>query len=113
MMAPQCLLHTYLNVADAHQVMIFGLEEAVYEDKLTGGDELRPEDMPAIQFRGETDRDIEAHHEKRARSPCGPRACGWSSGRCWLKDGTVVMGDRGGRCHLEPARQQGQGHGRL
>ena len=32
MMAPQCLLHTYLNVADARQVMIFGLEESEYAD---------------------------------------------------------------------------------
>ena len=58
MMAPQCLLHTYLAVEDARQVMIFGLEESVYEDKLagTGGDDLIPEDMPAIAFRGETDR---------------------------------------------------------
>ena len=52
--APQCLLHTYLNVADSRQVMIFGLEESEYADKLTGKTEQ--EDMPAIQFRGETDR---------------------------------------------------------
>ena len=52
--APQCLLHTYLNVADARQVMVFGLEESEYCDKLTSKTEH--EDMPAIQFRGETDR---------------------------------------------------------
>ena len=70
--APQCLLHTYLNVADSKQVMIFGLEESEYADKLTGKTEQ--EDMPAIQFRGETDRIYSGASRKRARSPCGPRA---------------------------------------
>ena len=71
--APQCLLHTYLNVADSKQVMIFGLEESEYADKLTGKTEQ--EDMPAIASGARrTVFNTAAHHEKRARSPCGPRA---------------------------------------
>ena len=92
MMAPQCLLHTYLNVADSKQVMIFGLEESVYEDKLTGtgGDELVPEDMPAVAFRGETDRVYRGASRKAcplAVRPEGVRVD--APGALLEKDGTV------------------------
>ena len=86
--APQCLLHTYLNVADARQVMIFGLEESEYADKLTGKDEH--EDMPAIQFRGETDRVYRGASRKAcplAVRPEGVRVD--AHGALLEKDGTV------------------------
>ena len=92
MIAPQCLLHTYLAVEDARQVMIFGLEESVYEDKLTGtgGDDLVPEDMPAVAFRGETDRIYRGVSRKAcplAVRPEGVRVD--AHGALLEKDGTV------------------------
>ena len=86
--APQCLLHTYLNVADSRQVMIFGLEESEYADKLTGKTEQ--EDMPAIQFRGETDRIYSGASRKAcplAVRPEGVRVD--AHGALLEKDGTV------------------------
>mmetsp|Transcript_21825 Transcript_21825/g.68365 ORF Transcript_21825/g.68365 Transcript_21825/m.68365 type:complete len:195 (+) Transcript_21825:854-1438(+) len=55
--APQCLLHTYLRVEDSKRVMVHGLENAKYVDKLAeDASKLVDEDMPAIMFQGETDR---------------------------------------------------------
>ena len=88
MIAPQCLLHTYLNVADSKQVMIFGLEESEYADKLTGKNEQ--EDMPAIQFRGETDRVYRG--ASRQMCPLAVRPEGVrvdAHGALLKKDGTV------------------------
>ena len=93
MMAPQCLLHTYLAVEDARQVMIFGLEESVYEDKLTGGDELVPEDMPAVAFRGETDRIYRGVSRKTCPIAVRPEGVRVDAHGVLLArtDGTVVM----------------------
>ena len=54
--APQCLLHTYLATPDVQRVMVYGLEESTYVDKLAESTEPKAEAMPAIRFRGETDR---------------------------------------------------------
>ena len=87
-MAPQCLLHTYLNVADAKQVMIFGLEDSEYVDKLTGKDEH--EDMPAIQFRGETDRIYSGASRKACPITMRPEGVRVDAhGALLLQDGTV------------------------
>jgi glucose-6-phosphate 1-epimerase len=93
MIAPQCLLHTYLAVEDARQVMIFGLEESVYEDKLTGGDDLVPEDMPAVAFRGETDRIYRGVSRKTCPIAVRPEGVRVDAHGVLLArtDGTVVM----------------------
>ena len=88
-MAPQCLLHTYLAVADAKQVMIFGLEDSEYVDKLTGKDER--EDMPAIQFRGETDRIYSGASRKACPITMRPEGVRVDAhGALLLQDGTVT-----------------------
>ena len=111
--APQCLLHTYLAVEDARQVMIFGLEESVYEDKLTGtgGDELVPEDMPAVAFRGETDRIYRGISRKTCPIAVRPEGVRVDAHGALLKDGTV-SGNRGGVVVWNPPVNKA-GHGRL
>ncbi len=49
-------LHTYVAVADARSVVVRGLEDAGYLDKVTGGAEPVPATGEPVRFTGETDR---------------------------------------------------------